>query len=46
MLPGIIGAIVGVVAVMLRSSTTGSIRDRQPAPTAPANGGGHVAPTP
>ncbi|MCE9573450.1 MAG: zf-HC2 domain-containing protein [Deltaproteobacteria bacterium] len=38
--------LLGVVAVMLRSSTTGSIRDRQPAPTVPANGGGRVAPTP
>jgi len=38
--------LLGVVAAMLRSSTTGSIRDRQPTPTAPANGGGGVAPTP
>jgi anti-sigma factor RsiW len=38
--------LLGVVAVMLRSSTTGSIRDRQAPPPPPPSAGVRVAPTP
>jgi anti-sigma factor (TIGR02949 family) len=38
--------VLGVTAAMLRSSNTGTLRTRTPAPAAPVQGSGHLTPTP